>query len=249
MRKIIHNTPLWLIVTLISLASSIVGIPLVPIIINSPGESYIDITLLVIVPTIIISALVSTPVVYFYRKIISENLNMIEKLQKDHLTGLLNRHTFIERYQQIMITMKTEHKPISLIMLDIDNFKKINDNYGHPAGDAVIIAVATILKEITQKDDLICRFGGEEFLIVSVKMSYEQSLNLGKKLLEALRSSITYDDHMICFTVSIGLAYFEDSTMEPDHYILVADHTMYQAKSMGKNQLVCSRSSVTTTIR
>lgn len=238
MRKFIHKTPFGLIIALIAISSSLIAMLLVPIIMNSPDESFFQITLLVVLPTLLISSLVSSPVVYFYRKIINENYNMIKALQKDHLTGLLNRHTFIERYRLMLNESQVANNPVSLIMIDIDNFKKINDNYGHHAGDAVIIAVANLLKNKTRSSDLLCRFGGEEFLLVFNDMTYEMSLKFGLELLEATRSSILYHDQTISFTVSIGLAYFDSCDLDTDQYIIIADHTMYKAKSLGKNRLV-----------
>jgi hypothetical protein len=110
MRRTILKYPFWLIELLICFASVLVSLIAVPFIILTPGDSTFIVVLMVVIPTIMISFLVSSPIVYFYRKVVAENLEMIDKLQKDPLTGLLNRHTFIPRYEHIIEELKAQKK-------------------------------------------------------------------------------------------------------------------------------------------
>jgi diguanylate cyclase (GGDEF)-like protein len=238
MKKTILNYPFWLIELAICLASVLVSLIAVPFIIHAQDDSVLGTVFMVVIPTIFISVVVSAPIVYSYRKIVSENVEMIDKLQKDPLTGLLNRHTFIPRYEKLVEELSINQKSIALIMFDLDDFKKINDTYGHMAGDLVIFDACKKITDSVRSTDLVCRFGGEEFLIVLWDISFQQAEMLGNRLLHHLRSAIEYGEHHITYTASLGLVYYKTCTLKADELIHEADLRMYQAKSEGKNKMI-----------
>ena len=226
MHHFIQRKPVWLAVLMITLASSFLGFLIVPILMKSPDGTFIEVTLMVVIPSFFISLFVSIPVVYYYKKVINENHALIQSLQKDYLTGFLNRHAFYERYNQVITTSIESKKSIALIMLDIDNFKKINDHFGHTAGDEVIHYSALQVQNLLRKEDLVCRFGGEEFLIVLVDTNLVQAKECALRILKAMDTTFTYNNHPIKYSASIGLAY-SDTIHDSDLLIQQADNFMY----------------------
>jgi diguanylate cyclase (GGDEF)-like protein len=238
MKNFIIKHPTWIIVLIICSSSVILGLAMVPLIMKAPGNSFFDYAVSVVIPTIFISAFVSTPVVYSYKKIIFENLEMIEKLQKDSLTGLLNRYTFIEKYDRLAAEMRHQRKSLALIMIDLDNFKRINDTYGHVAGDLVIRTVGLTIKNSAREQDLLCRFGGDEFLIVQWDLTADEALKTAQQIQMATQTAILYKNQRIFYTASIGLVYHNECPDDLDELICEADSQMYEAKAKGKNQLI-----------
>lgn len=238
MKNFIIRHPTWIIVIIICSSSMILGLAIIPIIMKAPDKTFFDYIISVLIPTLFISAFVSAPVVHAYKKIILENFEMIEKLQKDSLTGLLNRYTFIEKYESISTEMKRQRKAVALIMIDLDNFKKINDTYGHLAGDLVIKNVGLAIKSSVREEDLKCRFGGDEFLIVQWDLTYDEALKTAQRIQMAMLTTVLYKNQQIFYTASIGLVYHNECQCDLDELICQADNEMYMAKSKGKNQLI-----------
>jgi diguanylate cyclase (GGDEF)-like protein len=207
---------------------------------KAPDDTFFDYAASVVIPTFFISALASTPVVYSYKKIICENFEMIDKLQKDSLTGLLNRYTFIEKYDRLAEEMRRQRKSLALIMIDLDNFKKTNDTYGHLAGDLVIRTVGLVIKNSTREQDLLCRFGGDEFLIVQWDLTADEALKTAQRIQMAMQTAILYKNQQIFYTASIGLVYRNECQYDLDELICEVDTQMYEAKAKGKNQLISS---------
>ncbi len=167
-----------------------------------------------------------------------------EKLEKlsvtDEMTGLYNHRKFMERlYEEFERVKRTKH-PVTLIMIDIDDFKKLNDEYGHLAGDAVLGSLAKILIKTSRKVDMAARYGGEEFAIILPDENSEG----GKKHAERLRqeveqSTVRWLGQDLSITVSLGVSCFDHELMkEPNDLILSADRALYEAKRMGKNRVV-----------
>jgi diguanylate cyclase (GGDEF)-like protein len=162
----------------------------------------------------------------------------------DYLTGLANRRYFEQQLEQeIERAVRLEHQSL-LLILDIDDFKKINDKFGHLEGDKVIKALGAKLKEVLRDVDLPARFGGEEFIVLLPETSLEQ----GKRIAERIRSSmseinISSRKGNIAFTISIGMTAIKkgEKTEEPSNMarriIGRADKALYQAKSAGKNRV------------
>ena len=157
----------------------------------------------------------------------------------DLLTGCYNRHYFEEIAKQELSISKQEHTPLKLVMIDIDHFKKINDTYGHLAGDCILREVAGLIQNSIRTYDLLCRYGGEEFMLL---LRGAVSLGDTEKLCERIRTHIQ-DRNFECrgitinLTISIGVC-FQDVTSELtlEDIIAKADKALYDSKSSGRNR-------------
>ncbi|HHF7380215.1 TPA: GGDEF domain-containing protein [Legionella anisa] len=152
----------------------------------------------------------------------------------DQLTGLYNRYKvrdLFEFEQEQMIRYNTE---LSVILMDLDFFKSVNDHYGHNAGDAVLKEIALILQLVVRRSDIVARWGGEEFIIVTPKTTLEQSLNLAEKLRQQVQNtSFSNVGHI---TASFGIASFKKTdTLET--MIQRADQALYRAKELGRDNV------------
>ena len=125
-------------------------------------------------------------------------------------------------------------------MCDIDHFKRVNDTYGHTAGDEVIRKVADVIKANTRTTDLAGRYGGEEFAILLVDTSLEQALCLAERIRQQVAVlSIAFNKTVLNVTISIGLAERDISLQEHRHWIEAADKALYQSKVDGRNKVTC----------
>lgn len=161
----------------------------------------------------------------------------------DSLTGLYNRRYFFKRLTASLIGFKRHHRPICVIMLDIDHFKMINDQYGHAAGDRVLSQVSVLMQERLRETDLLARLGGEEFAILLADTELKGAVDLAERIqkhLAALR--VEYKNHSISVTVSMGVAISSVKDLNADEIMIRADHAMYKAKSGGRNAIVVSTS-------
>lgn len=167
---------------------------------------------------------------------------LAEVMTKDSLTGLLQHAHVKDRLATELERSLRHQQQVSVVMLDIDHFKKVNDNYGHLTGDQVITSLANLLKQQLRKTDIIGRYGGEEFLLVLPECSLEQAFVVIDKLRQAFaRLPFTAaDGQSFSCTFSAGIATGLDSLM-PDVVIERADQALYQAKSSGRNQVVLSQ--------
>jgi diguanylate cyclase (GGDEF)-like protein len=162
---------------------------------------------------------------------------LAEVMTKDSLTGLLQHAHIKERLATELVRSARQQQQVSVVMLDIDSFKKVNDNYGHLTGDQVITSLANLLKQQLRKSDMIGRYGGEEFLLVLPDCPVEKALNIVDKMREAFaRLPFTFDGNHFKCTFSAGIA--SGLGVEfPDQVIEQADQALYQAKSAGRNQV------------
>ncbi|CAJ0710006.1 MULTISPECIES: sensor domain-containing diguanylate cyclase [Ralstonia] len=159
---------------------------------------------------------------------------LLRAATKDKLTGLHNRHhgeqLLAERYR----TARTLQRPLTLVMCDIDHFKRINDEFGHPTGDRVLAEVADMLRQAVRSRDAVIRWGGEEFMIVLDECSQTDTVDLAKRILD--RVNAHEDGEVPALTLSLGLA-----TLAPDEaideLIARADSALYDAKRAGRNRL------------
>lgn len=174
---------------------------------------------------------------------ISQNLKIVEYFHQlkelallDQLTKLNNRHFLRETGQIIFENAKRNGTFLVIAMIDIDNFKQINDTYGHDAGDIVLKKIASILKESIRKSDIAIRYGGEEFVIVGNNFNPKNALSFFNKLrMKIKNTNISIDNRDITVSVSIGLCLEKLETLE--HMINLADTKMYDAKTTGKNRV------------
>ena len=156
----------------------------------------------------------------------------------DPVSGLFNRRYFQERLEEELDRARRHKTSVALLMIDIDNFKGINDRFGHPAGDLVIRSVGDILKRSVRRFDLCTRYGGEEFAIVMPGSGVENSASVAERIrqrIEAFRSTET-ELADLRVTASIGMAVSQDASAR--ELLARADQALYQAKQTGKNRLV-----------
>lgn len=157
----------------------------------------------------------------------------------DGLTGLLNRKTWERELNQSFKRFQRHEHESSLIMFDIDHFKRINDTYGHPAGDEVIRQTAEIFLDSIRDIDVAGRYGGEEFAVILT----DTGAQAAKKVAERLRLAIehraaTYENHVIHYTVSLGISELCSRMSDPTMWIDAADRGLYRAKRAGRNASV-----------
>jgi diguanylate cyclase (GGDEF)-like protein len=159
----------------------------------------------------------------------------ISRSLTDPLTGLPNRREFNERLEERMGAWNRRREVFSLLLLDVDHFKKLNDQYGHLAGDQVLASLGGALRGAIRREDAIARYGGEEFAILLPNTSLEQTAPVAQKVREAVaRTVVRHDEHTIAVTVSAGIA-----TIQPDERVEAliqrADAALYAAKAAGRN--------------
>jgi diguanylate cyclase (GGDEF)-like protein/PAS domain S-box-containing protein len=153
----------------------------------------------------------------------------------DALTGLPNRNK-LARYLDEALLLKEHAPPLSLLMIDLDNFKPINDSLGHPAGDAVLQEVAVRLRECTREHDIVARLGGDEFIVVLNGMDSPHEIDkFCTRLIGSLHQPVVFEHHPLHIGASIGIALSRRHGYVPSDLIRYADIALYQAKSEGKN--------------
>lgn len=178
-------------------------------------------------------------------RIINLESRIMEMANKDFLTGILNRRAFMERMEEEIVRSVREHKIFSLILIDIDHFKTINDSYGHQVGDLVLQKVTGRLSEIIRPYDSLGRYGGEEFVVCSPERNMDQSAIIAERMRRNTEEiKIKLPDNTlfpIQITASFGVACFmegiDDNT---DAIIKRADDALYRAKSEGRNRVCLS---------
>jgi diguanylate cyclase len=168
------------------------------------------------------------------------------KSMTDGLTGVYNRQAFDDTLKDLMVRSRVMNSDLSLLMLDLDDFKKINDTYGHLIGDRVLVAFSQKCRKSIRGDDVLARYGGEEFAIILPGANLKNALNKGRQICDAIASaryatdSENSDDYL-SVTVSIGVtACMRDDTAEA--MISRADKALYKAKRNGKNRAVANKS-------
>lgn len=159
----------------------------------------------------------------------------------DYLTNILNRRAFIERYEKEFHYAKAESTDISIIIADIDNFKAINDSYGHQSGDTVLKEFAKVIKSICRQSDFLGRYGGEEFIICLPKTNCHEALRIAERMrkkIESFNIDIENSKTPVNITTSFGVSSLKlNNTNNPDYLIGLADSALYQAKLEGKNKV------------
>ncbi len=175
---------------------------------------------------------------------INNSLDSLEYIAKikdmahnDFLTGLSNRHSFFEEMNQYYKMAKEKSESFAVAMVDVDNFKNINDSLGHDVGDMVLVELAKVLKNNLKGSDIVARFGGEEFCIVLKNIEQKKALEYFIKLKGSIAAMAirTKETKAFNVTVSIGVAFNDASSL--DEILKQADMALYQAKKNGKNRV------------
>lgn len=178
-----------------------------------------------------------------------ERVKELEKLlDRDYLTGIYNRRFFMERFHEELSWSSRQAEPISLMMLDIDHFKKINDTYGHGCGDEILKQIANTMTAVLRIEDVVARYGGEEFIILLPNTDVEGVFTAAEKLRAAVHDKDFFCENgstRIPVTVSIGVTayapYNECLYLPPDRLIGQADSALYAAKEQGRNRVVAHK--------
>lgn len=162
---------------------------------------------------------------------------------RDGLTGLFNRRYLDETLELEIAQARRQGNPLSVVMLDLDHFKKVNDTYGHQAGDEVLKALGSMLREDSREGDILCRYGGEEFCLVFPNMPLTAAVarvEFWRQKFAAL--PIAFGDFSMQVSFSAGVACYPDHGEHRDGLIERADAALYQAKHQGRNQVVVASS-------
>ena len=158
---------------------------------------------------------------------------------EDNLTGLNNRRWFDEALGGIITACKTEGLPFSLVMLDVDYFKRFNDKYGHPAGDKVLQKIARVVKANMRPHDMAARYGGEEFVVLLPKTGMAEGVSVAERLRLAVAKAEFQDEAgrpLPMVTISLGVAEMA-SGVTPEDLVKNADEALYRAKNGGRNRV------------
>ncbi|MBD3670160.1 MAG: GGDEF domain-containing protein [Gammaproteobacteria bacterium] len=154
----------------------------------------------------------------------------------DYLTGMQCRRAFVEQVGRLLSRAKLDKQPVSLIVLDIDDFKKINDTYGHTAGDEVLKDFASNMKDFFRVKDVIGRIGGEEFGVVLDRVNQAKAVEIAERLRKLFEATlINIGEHHVLARVSVGVATVENGNTDFEELYAMADEALYEAKKCGKN--------------
>jgi diguanylate cyclase (GGDEF)-like protein len=164
-----------------------------------------------------------------------------EQAIRDPLTGLFNRRFLNEMLTQFLHQATRHERPLAVVMLDIDHFKQINDNYGHDAGDMVLRILGQYLQASLRAGDIACRYGGEELILVLPEISLRDACQRADELRQTIRAlQFEHDwEPLPMITVSLGVAGFPAHGHTPDDVIAAADRELYRAKAAGRDRVCC----------
>jgi len=176
-----------------------------------------------------------------YQMQLQKTLAEIAEISRiDGLTQVYNRRHWQDSLEQEYAKARRHNKKLSLIMLDLDHFKLLNDNYGHQGGDMVLIEVSALISTLLRLEDTFGRYGGEEFAIILPETDSAGAIELAQRICRIIATTpLTYNDQVINVTVSLGVAQLSDKESNYEELITRTDSALYKAKSEGRNQ-VCS---------
>ncbi|MCW8829992.1 MAG: GGDEF domain-containing protein [Gammaproteobacteria bacterium] len=171
------------------------------------------------------------------------HLKMLSRLEPlattDQLTGLFNRHYFTSELVKQINIWRRYQRPLSILILDIDYFKKVNDNYGHVAGDYVLQMLAEICRKAVRDIDTVARIGGEEFAILLPSTAINGAMRTAERIRRETEAfSFQYEDARFRVTVSLGVAELTDESWSITEFMKAADEVLYKAKNAGRNRCV-----------
>jgi diguanylate cyclase (GGDEF)-like protein len=175
------------------------------------------------------------------------NLNLRESLRlqavRDPLTGLYNRRYMQEFLDRELHSARRKNRPLAVMMLDLDHFKRYNDNFGHAAGDLALAAVGEALLRSVRADDVACRYGGEEFALILPECSLRQATVRAEEIRKRVKEYRAQRDHQPAnaLTVSTGVAAFDETTDRVDLLLKLAEDALYRAKLAGRDRVVVAR--------
>ena len=162
-----------------------------------------------------------------------------EQANLDPLTGLYNRRYLDITLARELARCEREGQSMSLMLIDIDHFKQVNDTFGHQAGDEVLKKLAVMLSDQARNADVVCRYGGEEFLLLLPNMSADKALARAEHWRTAFAgTTVLFHEFQLQVTLSIGIATYPEHGASQEVLVRCADHALYQAKTQGRNRVV-----------
>ncbi|WP_045404383.1 GGDEF domain-containing protein [Vibrio jasicida] len=168
------------------------------------------------------------------------NQHLSEISRKDGLTGLFNRAYWEQSLKEEFNQLKVMEGACSLVIFDIDHFKKVNDTYGHHTGDEVIRRTSSLLRKTARSSDVCGRFGGEEFTVLLPHTNQEQASYFAERLRKRIEQEIVkVEDFLINYTISIGVCEYKSNFESHTQWLKSADAALYRAKENGRNQTCC----------
>ncbi len=172
-----------------------------------------------------------------------QNVKLEQKAIRDSLTGLFNHEYLKEQLADEVLRIGRYHSHLSFLLLDLDHFKNVNDNCGHPFGDYVLHEFARRVTEMTRHSDVFARYGGEEFGLIMPHTDSQAAVTVAQKIRKTIRATEFSSGGHHCFiTVSIGIcSFFGDKVVSPGEFIEFADKALYQAKREGRNRVILYR--------
>jgi len=184
----------------------------------------------------------STTILKFtYADELEENFQqkMYDAALYDGLTRACNKRHFLDRLPVEISYAKRRLTPLSLLMLDVDHFKQVNDQYGHPAGDQVLATIAQIVRGTIRAEDLFARYGGEEFAVLCRDTALSKAMRLGERLRAKVETHVfQHHAQRIPVTISLGVAALREGTDPATQIIADADAALYEAKRGGRNRVM-----------
>jgi diguanylate cyclase (GGDEF)-like protein len=160
----------------------------------------------------------------------------------DGLTGVFNHRRFQEQLQGELIRSERHKRPLGVLMVDVDFFKKVNDSMGHPAGDELLRRLAAVLSTDLRQTDMIARYGGEEFAVILPETTKSEAMQVAERMRQAVEERInTGTPWPTRVTVSIGVATFPEDGTTGEAVLTAADQAMYVAKRQGRNRVIGAR--------
>jgi len=167
------------------------------------------------------------------------NRRLLHEALTDALTQLPNRRYGLDRFNQEWDIAVSNNLPIACLMLDIDHFKRVNDQYGHDSGDVVLRQVATVVERCCRRSDFVFRYGGEEFCVICPLTPQAEATQLGERIAAAIRQyEFILPTGIMRATLSVGVAVRSSDTSEAEQLITMADKALYVAKESGRDRVV-----------
>jgi len=174
-----------------------------------------------------------------------DNINLFNKIEElslyDELTGLPLRRYFNSRFQEEFYRAERFSQPLSILWIDIDYFKEINDTYGHQIGDVALKEVGRLINSSLRKIDFPCRYGGDEIIIMLPQATYTEAINLGRRLLNEIKNVMIpvpfSSNKEVKLTLSMGVASYPADALKPEELLAKADEALYWVKSHGRDSI------------
>ncbi len=231
---VLFSLPLWIMGLL--LGARTVGVMVAPDTVAIPITRVSDINTTFTLAIMGVALLVN---MIFFSMVVTRVVRRLNNLTRhDAMTGLLNRRAIEDALKLQTSRARRRRDPFALLALDIDHFKRINDAHGHPAGDAVLVALGQTLRDFARTGDLVARVGGEEFWILAPNTDVDGAMTLAERVrLGVKRHTIHVGAVDIDITTSIGVAVFEHSGESAKSLLMRADQALYAAKASGRNRV------------